>query len=60
MSNAQEDKFGTTLTKEQLSTLNDEQVAQLHELYEETQKPVDVDNPPGYNPLDQQPNKETS
>jgi hypothetical protein len=43
--------FGLKLSEEQLSALNDQQVGQLYELYQETQKPVNVDNPVGHNPM---------
>ena len=52
--------FGLTLTKEQYDALNDEQISQLYELFEETNKPVDAENPLGENPMaPPDPNKQS-
>ena len=44
------DRFGIKLSEEDLSKFSEDQIGQLFELYEETQKPTDPKNPHGFNP----------
>jgi hypothetical protein len=43
--------LGLQLSESQLSALRDDQLGQLFTLFQETQKPVNPDNPLGENPV---------
>ena len=40
------DKIGVALKEEELDNFNDEQLAQLYELYSEAKKPIDPEKDP--------------
>lgn len=44
------DRFGVKLSEEDLGKFSEDQIGQLFELYEETQKPTDPKHPLGFNP----------
>jgi hypothetical protein len=43
--------LGLKLTDETLNSLREDQVGQLYQLFQETQKPLNPDNPVGENPF---------